>query len=96
MVVALELSGGKVRIWLAVLVLLTIGLEAAAAQAVANSACEEKNPDPTYCRDGKPRPVCLDNGHLIWRDTQDALSRGEITFLTMGGKVPQRRCSDKP
>jgi hypothetical protein len=82
-----------VRIWLAVLVLLTSGAESA---AVAGSACEDKFPDPTYCRDGKPRLVCSDNGHLVWRDTHDALSRGEITFLAMGGKAPQPRCGDKP
>ena len=84
------------RIWLVVLVLLTIGVEGAAPQSVGKSACEDKYADPTYCREGKPRPVCLDNGHLVWRDTHDALSRGEMTFLTMSGNVPQPRCSDKP
>src|SRR5450755_2176440 len=65
--VALELSGGEVRIRLVVLVLLTIGVEGAAPQSVGKSACEDKYADPTYCREGKPRPVCLDNGHLVWR-----------------------------
>ena len=84
------------RIGFAACILLTIGAEIIAAPLAAASGCDDKFADPYYCREGKPRPVCLEKGQLVWRDTHDALSRGEFTFLTANGKVAQPRCSDKP
>jgi hypothetical protein len=92
----LEVSKANLRTWLAVLVLAAMGADGASAQSADESACARKNADPIYCRDGKPRPVCLDNGHLVWSDTHDPISQGELMFLGMGGKVPKPRCGDKP
>ncbi len=88
----LELSGANVRAWVAVLIVMTMSVESASAQ----SNCERKDADPAYCHEGKPRAVCLENGHLVWRDTHDAVSQGELAFLAMGGKVSKPKCSEKP
>jgi hypothetical protein len=89
-------SGANLRIWLAALVLAAMGAESAGAQSSVESGCERKDPDPVYCHDGKPRAVCLENGRLVWRDTHDAISQGELIFLTKGGPVPKPSCSEKP
>ena len=91
-----KFAGAPMRAWLAALVLMTMGSEGAIAQTNAESGCERKDADRFYCHDGKPRPVCFENGHLVWRETHDAISQGELTFLTMGGKVPKPLCSGKP
>jgi hypothetical protein len=77
------------RSWLAALALMTMGAEGASAE----SGCERKDADPFYCHDGKPRPVCFENGHLVWRETHEVISQGELAFLTMGGNVPKPLCS---
>lgn len=91
-----EAGGASVRIWLAALVLAAMGAEGASAQSAGESACERKDADRVYCQDGKPRPVCSENGHLVWSDTRDALSQGELIFLTKFGAVSKPRCTDKP
>ena len=80
------------RAWLVALTLMAMGAE----RATAESGCERKDADPIYCHDGKPRPVCFENGRLVWRETHDVISQGELAFLTMGGKVPKPLCSSKP
>lgn len=84
------------RACLAVLVLVTLVAEHAAAQSNGILGCDRKDADPQYCRDGKRRPVCSENGHVIWRDTRDVLSQGELHFLAMDGPPSTPPCAGKP
>jgi hypothetical protein len=78
------------RIFIAAFVLMMAAGPAAAQFGVLG--CDRKDADPSYCRDGKPRSVCNENGHLVWQDNRDAISQGEMHFLSMEGRVKTPPC----
>ena len=78
------------RVWLFVL---GVAIIAAPTDTVALSlGCDKPNADPQYCRDHQRRPVCMANGHIVWKDTQTPISQGESIFLAMDGPLATPKC----
>ena len=63
----------KKRIWGQILqptfIALTL-LLGVPAHAEGTVGCDKKDADPIYCRDGKPRPICLQGGVIVFADTR--------------------------
>jgi hypothetical protein len=55
--------------------------------------CETKTADPQYCHNGERRSVCIQDGRLVWADTREAVSNGEVSFLASDGPVAKPRCA---
>jgi len=53
----------------AYLIALTL-LLAAPAHAERSLGCEKQDADPIFCRDGKPRPICLQDNVVVYADTR--------------------------
>jgi hypothetical protein len=51
-------------------VLMLTLLLAAPARADRILDCGKKDADPIYCRDGKPRPICLQDNDVVYADTR--------------------------
>jgi len=58
--------------------------------------CETKTADPQYCHNGERRSVCIQDGRLVWADTREAVSNGEVSFLASDGPVAKPRCAAAP
>ncbi len=71
------------------------GVQSNGVQSNGVLGCDRKDADPQYCHDGKRRTVCSENGHLLWQDSRDALSQGEMHFLALDGRVPTPPCGGK-
>ena len=42
--------------------------------------CEKRDADPIYCRDGKPRPICLQDNVLVFADTRLPVAEGKFSY----------------
>lgn len=67
-------------------------LLAAPAQAEAISGCEKKDADPIYCRDGKPRPICLQDNVVVFADTRLPVPEGKFSS---DGELSLSACPSK-
>jgi hypothetical protein len=84
---------GRMRVLLLALGVAIIALPAGTAESPALSlGCDKSNADPQYCRDHQRRPVCMANGHVVWKDTQTPISQGESIFLAEDGPLPTPKC----
>jgi hypothetical protein len=54
-------------------------LLAASAHAEAISGCEKKDADPINCKDGKPRPMCLQDNIIVFADTRLPVPGGKFS-----------------
>jgi hypothetical protein len=54
--------------------------------------CDRQDADPQYCQNGKQKSVCNKNGHLVWQDSGDAVSQGQLHFLSMDGRIRMPPC----
>jgi hypothetical protein len=42
--------------------------------------CGKKDADPIYCRDGKPRPICLQGNVIVFADTRLPVTEGKFNY----------------
>jgi hypothetical protein len=59
-------------------------LLAAPADAESILDCGKSDADPTYCRDGKPRPICIHGNVVVWADTHLPVSPSQIAVIARG------------
>jgi len=55
--------------------------------------CEQKISDPAYCQNGVRRTVCMAGGAVVWADTRQPVTAGELGFLSSDGPVPKPQCA---
>jgi hypothetical protein len=53
----------------------------ASAQADAISGCEKTDADSIYCKDGKPRPMCLQNNVIVFAETRLPVPEGKFSNI---------------
>jgi hypothetical protein len=54
-------------------------LLAAPVHAEAISGCEKKDANPIYCKDGKPRPMCVQDNVVVLADTWLPVPEGKFS-----------------
>jgi hypothetical protein len=82
----------QARAWLLALGVVLVAAGAGTESSATVLGCDKPNADPQYCHNKERRPVCLANGHMVWKDTQTPISQGELSFLAMDGRVPTPKC----
>jgi hypothetical protein len=60
--------------------LISTMLLAAPAHAERILDCGKKDADPIYCRDGKPRPICLQDSVVVFADTRLPVTEGKFNY----------------
>jgi hypothetical protein len=62
-------------------IVIALTLLTASTHADAISGCERKDADPIYCKDGKPRPMCLQDSVIVFADTRLPVPEGKFSNI---------------
>ena len=60
---------------------IALTLLTASARADAISGCEKTDADPIYCKDGKPRPMCMQDNVIVFADTRLPVPVGKFSNI---------------
>jgi hypothetical protein len=60
---------------------IALTLLTASSYADAVSGCEKTDADPIYCKDGKPRPMCMQDNVIVFADTRLPVPDGKFSNI---------------